>query len=138
MPGRSCCLSAICCTSMPTAQPRSHCKAALMLIDYPGILELKDQGRRFSWSDRETILYALAIGMGADPLDRKLLPFVYEKNLKAMPTLATVIAWGASIPADRLGTDRGPTLHGEESRTLPSPPPAAAEGGAGSPRRAGS
>ncbi len=98
-----------------------------MPIDYPGILELKDQGRRFSWSDRETILYALAIGMGADPLDRKLLPFVYEKNLKAMPTLATVIAWGASIPADRLGTDRRHTLHGEESLTLHSPLPAAGE-----------
>src|SRR5260370_22247872 len=125
MLGRSCCPSAICCTSMPTAQPRSRCKAALMPIDYPGILELKDQGRRFSWSDRETILYALAIGMGADPLDRELLPFVYEKNLKAMPTLATVIAWGASIPADRLGTDRRHTLHGEESLTLHSPLPAA-------------
>jgi acyl dehydratase len=98
-----------------------------MPIDYPAILELKDQGRRFSWSDRETMLYALAIGMGADPLDRELLPFVYEKNLKAMPTLATVIAWGASIPADRLGTDRRQTLHGEESLTLHSPLPAAGE-----------
>ena len=98
-----------------------------MAIDYPGILELKDQGRRFSWSDRETILYALAIGMGADPLDRELLPFVYERNLKAMPTLATVIAWGASIPADRLGTDRRHTLHGEESLTWHSPLPAAGE-----------
>jgi acyl dehydratase len=98
-----------------------------MAIDYPGILELKDQGRRFSWSDRETILYALAIGMGSDPLDRELLPFVYERNLKAMPTLATVIAWGASIPADRLGTDRRQTLHGEESLTLHSPMPVAGE-----------
>ena len=98
-----------------------------MPIDYPAILELKDQGRRFSWSDRETMLYALAIGMGADPLDRELLPFVYERNLKAMPTLATVIAWGASIPADRLGTDRRQTLHGEESLTLHSPLPAAGE-----------
>jgi acyl dehydratase len=96
-----------------------------MPIDYPAILELKDQGRRFSWSDRDTMLYALAIGMGADPLDRELLPFVYERNLKAMPTLATVIAWGASIPADRLGTDRRHTLHGEEALTLPSPLPPA-------------
>jgi acyl dehydratase len=65
--------------------------------------------------------------MGADPQDRELLPFVYEKNLKAMPTLATVIAWGASIPADRLGTNRRHTLHGEESLTLHSPLPAAGE-----------
>src|SRR5258706_10878299 len=127
MPGRSCCLSAICCTSMPTAQPRSHCKAALMPIDYPGILELKDQVRRFSWVGAGHILCAVALRMGTEPLARELLPVVYEKNLRAVPTLATVIAWGASIPADRLGTDRRHTLHGEESLTLHSPLPAVGE-----------
>jgi acyl dehydratase len=98
-----------------------------MPIDFPAILQLRDRGRRFSWSDRETMLYALAIGMGTDPLDRNELPFVYEKNLQAMPTLATVIAWSASIPAERLGTDRRHTLHGEESLTLHSPLPVAGE-----------
>jgi len=98
-----------------------------MPIDYPAVLQLKDQGRRFSWSDRDTMLYALAIGIGANPLNRDELSFVYEKNLKAMPTLATVIAWGASIPAARLGTDRRHTLHGEESLTLHAPLPPAGE-----------
>jgi MaoC like domain len=70
-------------------------------IDYPAVLDLKEQGRRFSWSERDTMLYALAIGMGSDPLDVDELPFVHEKNLRAVPTLATVVAWGAGIPPER-------------------------------------
>src|SRR5260370_40481626 len=108
---------------MPTARPRSPREARMMPIDYPAILELKDQGRRFSWSDRETMLYALAIGMGADPLDRDELPFVYEKNLKTVPTFAAVIAWGAGISPERIGLDRKRTLHGEEAGTLHRPVP---------------
>ena len=66
-----------------------------MAIEYPKILELKRSGMEFSWTDRETMLYALGIGMGADPMDSNELPFVYEGNLKAVPTLASVVAWGA-------------------------------------------
>jgi len=94
-----------------------------MAIQYPQILDLKDTGRRCSWTERDTMLYALAIGMGSDPLDRTELPFVYEKNLRAVPTLATVVAWGAGIPPDRLGVDRRHTLHGEEALRLHRPMP---------------
>jgi len=66
-----------------------------MAIEYPKILELKRSGMEFSWTNRETMLYALGIGMGADPMDTNELPFVYEGNLKAVPTLASVVAWGA-------------------------------------------
>jgi acyl dehydratase len=98
-----------------------------MPIDYPAVLELRETGRRFSWTDRDTMLYALAIGMGADPLDRDELPFVYEKNLKAMPTLAAVISWGAGIAPDRIGLNRPRTLHGEEAVTLHGSLPSAGE-----------
>jgi len=66
-----------------------------MPIEYPAILDLKRGGMEFSWTDRETMLYALGIGMGADPMDSNELPFVYERELKAVPTLASVVAWGA-------------------------------------------
>lgn len=89
-----------------------------MPLHYPSILQLRDTGRRFSWTDRETMLYALAVGMGRDPLNPDELPFVYEKNLKALPTLATVVAWGAGITPEQIGIDRHRTLHGEESLVL--------------------
>jgi len=66
-----------------------------MPIQYPEILNLKRGGMEFSWTDRETMLYALGVGMGADPMNEHELPFVYERNLRAMPTLASVVAWGA-------------------------------------------
>jgi acyl dehydratase len=96
-------------------------------IDYPAVLDLTEEGRRFSWTDRDALLYALAVGMGADPLDRDELPFVYEKKLKTLPTFAAVIAWGAGISPERLGIDRRRTLHGEEAMTLHRPVPAMGE-----------
>jgi acyl dehydratase len=95
-----------------------------MAIRYPEILSIVEPARAFSWSDRETILYALAIGMGSDPRNGEELPFVYEKNLKAVPTLATVVAWGANIGAERLGLNRARTVHGEESIAWHRPLPA--------------
>ncbi|MBV9331655.1 MAG: MaoC family dehydratase N-terminal domain-containing protein [Alphaproteobacteria bacterium] len=66
-----------------------------MPIQYPDILKLQNSGMEFSWTEKETMLYALGVGMGADPMNEQELPFVYERNLKAMPTLASVVAWGA-------------------------------------------
>jgi acyl dehydratase len=95
-----------------------------MAIRYPEILSIEEPARTLSWSDRETILYALAIGMGEDPENRDELPFVYEKNLKAVPTLATVVSWGANIGAEKMGLNRALTVHGEESITWHQPIPA--------------
>ena len=43
------------------------------------------------WSRRDTMLYALGVGFGADPRDAGQLTFVYEKNLQAVPSMAVVI-----------------------------------------------
>jgi len=47
------------------------------------------------YDEKDVMLYALGVGMGRDPLDEQELPFVYEKDLKAVPTQAGVVAWGA-------------------------------------------
>jgi acyl dehydratase len=96
-----------------------------MAIRYPEVLSIEEPGRSFSWGDRETMLYALAIGMGSDPGNGDELPFVYEKNLKVVPTLATVVAWGANIGPEKIGLNRALTVHGEESITWHRPMPAA-------------
>jgi acyl dehydratase len=83
-------------------------------IQYPEILSLRENGRRFTYTDRDTMLYALAIGLGGDPLNEAELPFVYEKHLRAVPTLATVVTWGAGVSTDRLGVNYAMVLHGEE------------------------
>ena len=94
-----------------------------MPIKYPAILDLTETGRKYTFTDRETMLYALGIGFGSDPMNAGELPFIYEKVLRAVPTLATVVAWGAGVPTDRLGVNYKLVLHGEEKTILHRPMP---------------
>jgi len=70
-----------------------------MPIAYPDILNLSNAGQGYSWTAKETILYALGVGMAADPLNEAELAFVYEKDLRCVPTQAGVVTWGA-MPGD--------------------------------------
>lgn len=68
-----------------------------MPIDYDRLMALKNIGQRHSYCDRDVILYALAIGMGADPTNENELAFVNEaaarpRALKVVPTFASVAA----------------------------------------------
>lgn len=95
-------------------------------MDHRAILALRDEGRRFAYTDRDTMLYALASGMGRDPLDEKELPFIFEgRGLVALPTMAVVVA---RSPMPRtLPLDWTKVLHGSQSLILHRPLPAAAE-----------
>lgn len=97
-----------------------------MAIDYPAILDLKETGKRFTYTDRETMLYALGVGLGGDPVNEDELHFVYEKDLRAVPTLATVVAWGAGVSTEKLGVNYKLVLHGEEQTIFHRPMPVAA------------
>jgi len=67
---------------------------------YEELKGLKNPGQKYSYTDREVLLYAYGIGMGADPMDEKELAFVNEatatpRPLKVVPTFASVAAWGS-------------------------------------------
>ena len=96
-----------------------------MAIDYDRIMSLTSKDERFSYGDRETMLYALGVGMGRDPLNPSELPYVYESGLKTVPSMATVIAWGAG-PLRNAGINYVMVVHGEQRLTLHQPLPAAA------------
>jgi len=95
-------------------------------IAYPEILELGAAGQSFAWSERETMLYALGVGLGSDPLDAVELVYVYENGLKAVPTLATVVAWGAGPGIGSLGVNFMLVVHGAQKIELHQPMPTAA------------
>jgi hypothetical protein len=63
-----------------------------MPIYYPDILTEKTEAKKFSYTDKDTIIYNLGIGMGSDPMDEKELKFVYQKDLKIMPSAVTVLS----------------------------------------------
>jgi acyl dehydratase len=79
-----------------------------------------------TYTERDTMLYALGLGLGQDPLDRDALRFVYEDGLQALPTMAVVLGYPgfwAKDPAS--GIDWVRLLHGEQSLRLLAPLPAA-------------
>ncbi len=66
-----------------------------MAIDYDDMMQMKACGLETRYDDKDAILYALGVGFMRDPLDEKELPFVYENELKIVPTFASVIARGS-------------------------------------------
>ena len=91
-----------------------------MAIDYQRIMAIRNPGSVHRYGDRETMLYALGVGLGQNPLDRDELPFVYEKGLKVLPTQATVIAWD-NMPLTESGINYLMVLHGEQRLTVHRP-----------------
>lgn len=85
---------------------------------YETLLKYKIPEIEQTLTQRDTMLYALGVGLGADPMDEKQLPFVYEKNLKALPTMAVVLA-APNAWLKKTGTGFGEkSVHGEQTFTL--------------------
>jgi len=100
-----------------------------MPINYDEAMALKNDGQKYSWTDREVMLYAYGIGMGADPMDEKELAFVNEgyftpRELKVVPTYASVVSWGAT--AGVINVNRVMVVDGERDITFHKPLPVAA------------
>jgi acyl dehydratase len=83
---------------------------------------------RQSLTERETILYALSVGLGADPMDREQLRFVWERGLQALPSMAVVLGYpGFWLKDPATGVDAVRLVHGEQGLTLHRPLPASGE-----------
>ena len=97
-----------------------------MAIDAEKLLawHVPDVEHRFE--ARDTMLYALGCGAGADPLDEGDLKFVFEEELVALPTMAVVLGYpGFWIRDPSTGVDWKRLLHGEQGLTLHKPLPSA-------------
>ena len=85
------------------------------MIHYETVKGWKFDDVRYVYTDRDVMLYALAAGLGADPLDRSSLEFVYEKSLKVLPTFVTLAgAPGLWWRDPRTGADALRVVHGEQ------------------------
>jgi acyl dehydratase len=79
-----------------------------------------------SYTEKDTILYALGLGCGADPDAPDDLRFVYEKGLLALPTMAVILAYpGNWLESGESTADYRRVLHGEQSLALHRPVPPA-------------
>lgn len=96
-----------------------------MAIVYGKLKGLEVPEVEHRYTHRDTMLYALGVGLGADPMDEAQLPFVYEAKLKMLPTMPVVLGYPGRWTRDlNTGIDYLKVVHGEQSLTihkLPSP-----------------
>jgi hypothetical protein len=88
------------------------------------VRNLRFEAVAHSYTRRESMLYALGLGYGSDPTDPTQLAYVYETNLRTVPSMCCVLAhpgFWAKNPA--LGIDWLKMLHGEQSFEIHSPIP---------------
>ena len=91
-------------------------------MDLNALINRKFPAIRQEYSAKDTILYALGVGAGADPMDRRQLPFVYEHGLRIIPSQSSVIAFpGAWLTEPELGVNYVKVLHGEQGVTFERP-----------------
>ena len=89
---------------------------------YDKLLALKIPDVEHSYGDKDAMLYALGVGLGHDPIDRAQLAFVYEKNLKVLPTFALVLGYPGFWVRDLdTGIDWVQIVNGEQGFTLHAP-----------------
>jgi len=78
-----------------------------------------------SYVERDAILYALGIGLGADPLYEEDLTYLLETRLKVLPTMAVILATpGMWMREPALGIDYVRLVHSAQSAVFfrPLPP----------------
>lgn len=99
-----------------------------MAISYEKLLALNVPEKTVHYTAKDCQLYALSLGLGSNPIDSVELGFVYEKNLKVLPSLSMTLAhpgfWARDLDS---GLDWVKILHAGQSMTLHEPLPSDAD-----------
>lgn len=97
------------------------------MLDYQAVKNWNFGELVHEYTQRDTMLYALGVGLGADPLDAGQLRFVFEKDLQALPSMVAVLGTPGFWWRDsRTGADWVKLVHGEQRVEIFRPVPATA------------
>ncbi len=97
-----------------------------MAIDLDRLMNWPVPEGRQTLTPKDCILYALGVGLGSDPTDERQLRFLFEKDLRALPTMAAVLAYPGFWQQDPdLGLDWVRLLHAEQAIEIHRPLPTA-------------
>jgi acyl dehydratase len=96
-----------------------------MAINVEHLLKFPIAPVRQRLTKRDTILYALSVGLGQDPLDQRQLDYVDQhRALQALPSMAVVLGYpGFWLGNPATGVDAVRLVHGEQSIELHAPLP---------------
>lgn len=94
-----------------------------MAILYEKLLNFDIPAAEQAYVERDSMFYALSVGLGIDPMDEAQLPFIYEKALQALPTLPIVMTFpGSWLSKPETGIDYLKVVHGEHALELHQAP----------------
>jgi acyl dehydratase len=93
-----------------------------MSLNLDKLLSIKIPAVEQSYGPKDCILYALGLGFGQNPTDESELQFVYEKNLKALPTWPLKQGYAPYWLRDGdFGLTFSHAVHGEQGIVLHAP-----------------
>jgi acyl dehydratase len=92
-----------------------------MGLNYDRLMAFRPGALDASYTTRDCILYALGVGIGMEPTDERQLRFVYDQDLAAFPTMATVLGWPGRMNDPAFGIDERMLVAAELSLVLHRP-----------------
>lgn len=94
------------------------------MLPYESLRQLVLPDFRIAWTEYEVMLHAVAVGLGRDPADERGLPYVYERDLRVLPSFIAVLE-KQSAPGRiaQMGIDLRHVLHGGQSIEIHAPIP---------------
>lgn len=98
----------------------------MMPIDVDQVVGAELQRLSCSWSEKDIVLYNLAVGAGDPPTDPAELEYVYGTRLKAVPSFGTIPTLGMMMglgDIEGLDIELSQVLHGDQSIAVHSPVP---------------
>lgn len=95
-----------------------------MTINPDAVLGWAFEPATIDYSERDTMFYALSLGIGQDPLDPAQLRHVYERDLVALPSMAAILGHpGSWLANPATGVDYSKVVHGEQHCEFLAPLP---------------
>ena len=93
-----------------------------MPINYDEIMSLESKNIEISYTDKDSILYGLGVGLGNDPMNMDELKYVYENGQIALPSMATNFQYHSSLlMSAKLNFVM--VVHGEQKLSIINPIP---------------
>jgi len=97
-----------------------------MTFDAERLLDRKFPPVQQTYTAKDCMLYALGVGMGIDPLDEDSLRFVYEEDIKVLPSQSVMMAHpGFWAKEEDIGLDWVRVLHLGQEIIMHKPFPSA-------------
>ncbi len=93
-----------------------------MAINYDEIMSMTSENVEISYSDKDSILYSLGVGLGNDPMNMAELKYVYENSQVALPSMATNFQYRSPLLL-KANINFILVVHGEQKLSFTNPLP---------------